>query len=45
MSIIGAKVQCSPAEVASSAATRAARSSLSGAQVAASANGTGKIVR
>jgi hypothetical protein len=45
MSIMGAKVQCRPAAVASSAAIRAARSAASGANVAAMASGTGKMVR
>jgi hypothetical protein len=45
MSTIGENVQRMPAADASSAATRAARSSVTGSQVAESPSGTGKRVR
>ncbi len=45
MSTIGAKVQCTPAAADSIAATRAARSASSGLKLAASASGTGNVVR
>ena len=44
-STMGAKVQCRPAAVASSAATCAAASTAAGSQLEASASGTGKVVR
>jgi hypothetical protein len=45
MSTIGANVQWSPCAVASTAAMRAERAAAAVSQLAASASGTGKIVR
>ena len=45
MSTIGKKVQSMPAAAASNAAMRAVRIARSGSKLAASATGTGKIVR